>query len=48
LELEVEPGVRAALEKKAGELNGVSVEQLAAHAVLLYLAEMDREAEAKS
>ncbi len=41
-ELDVEPKIRAALEREARRLPGVSVEQLAGHAVLVYLADMDR------
>jgi hypothetical protein len=42
LELAVDPEVRAALERKAREVDGLSVEQIAAHAVLAYLADLDR------
>jgi hypothetical protein len=41
LELTVDPEIQAALEREARESDGVSVEQIAAHAVLLYLAELD-------
>lgn len=44
LELSVDPNVEQALEREARESQGVSVEQLAAHAVLAYLADADREA----
>lgn len=44
LELSVDPEVQAALEKEARESQGVSVEQLAGHAVLVYLADLDRKA----
>ncbi len=41
LELTIDPEIQAALEREARESDGVSVEQIAAHAVLLYLAELD-------
>jgi hypothetical protein len=44
LELAVDPEILEALEQKARESRGVSVEQLAAHAVLVYLADLDKEA----
>src|SRR5262249_52003623 len=43
LELTVDPEVEEALEREARACSGVSVEQLAAHAVLVYLADMDRD-----
>lgn len=45
IELAVEPEIEAALEQEAREAQGVSVEQLAAHAVMIYLADLDKEAE---
>jgi hypothetical protein len=42
LELVVEPDVQAALEREARESDGVTVEQIATHAVLVYLADLDR------
>src|SRR4029077_5058323 len=41
-ELAVDPKILAALEREAREFDGVSVEQIAAHAVLVYLADLDR------
>lgn len=46
LELFVEPEIRRALEREARR-SGVSVEQLAVHAVFVYLADLDRAAEEK-
>lgn len=46
LELAVDPAVEAALAHEAREFPGVTVEQLAAHAVMVYLADMDRRDEA--
>lgn len=42
LELAVEPEVQKALEHEARESQGVTVEQLATHAVLFYLADLDK------
>jgi hypothetical protein len=42
LDLNLDPEVQAALEREARETDGVSVEQLATHAVLVYLADLDR------
>lgn len=47
LELSVDPEVQEALEREARESPGVPVELLAGHAVLVYLADLDREAPAK-
>ena len=44
LELSVDPEVEQALEQEARESEGLSVEQLASHAVLVYLADLDRAA----
>lgn len=44
LELSVDPEIEEALEQEARESQGVSVEQLAGHAVLVYLADLDRAA----
>lgn len=41
LELAVDPEIQAVLEREARESGDVSVEQIAAHAVLLYLADLD-------
>jgi hypothetical protein len=41
LELIVDPEIQAALEREARESDGMSVEQIAAHAVLVYLADLD-------
>jgi hypothetical protein len=43
-ELAVDRQVQEVLEREARERAGVSVEQLAGHAVLVYLADLDREA----
>lgn len=43
LELFVDQEIREALEEEARESGGLSAEQLAGHAVLLYLAELDRD-----
>lgn len=42
LELAVDPEIQAELEREARESGGVSVEQIATHAVLVYLADLDR------
>jgi len=42
VELVVDPEIQAALEREARESDGMSVEQIANHAVLVYLADMDR------
>lgn len=42
LELTLDPEVEAALERGARELGGLSTSQIAAHAVLAYLADLDR------
>lgn len=42
LELSIDPAVEAALAHEAREFPGVTVEQMAAHAVMVYLADMDR------
>lgn len=44
LELAVDPEIQKVLEHEARGCPGVSVEQLAGHAVLVYLADLDREA----
>lgn len=41
LELSVDPEIQAALEREARESDGVSIEQIATHAVLVYLADLD-------
>lgn len=41
-ELTLDPGIEAILERKARASDGVSLEQLAVHAVFIYLAEADR------
>jgi hypothetical protein len=41
-DLAVDPETERVLECEAEKLDGVSVEQLAAHAVLVYLADLDR------
>ena len=41
-ELTLDPGIEAILERKARASDGVSPEQLAVHAVFIYLAEADR------
>jgi hypothetical protein len=41
-ELSIDPAVEAALVHEAEEFPGVTVEQMAAHAVMVYLADMDR------
>jgi hypothetical protein len=41
VELSVDPDVQAALEREASQSAGVSVEQIATHAVLAYLADLD-------
>jgi hypothetical protein len=46
VELPVEPGILETLEREARR-SGVSVEQLAVHAVFVYLADLDRAAEEK-
>jgi hypothetical protein len=46
LELSVDPAVEAALAHEARESPGVTVEQMVAHAVMVYLADMDRRDEA--
>lgn len=46
-ELSVDPAVEAALAHEAQEFPGVTVEQMAAHAVMVYLADMDRRDEAQ-
>lgn len=42
LELAVDPEIQAVLEREARESNGVSLEQVTTHAVLVYLADLDR------
>lgn len=42
LELTVEPEIEQALESRARAWGDLSVEELASHAVLVYLAEVDR------
>ncbi|HKI66425.1 MAG TPA: hypothetical protein VJ989_04085 [Solirubrobacterales bacterium] len=42
LELSLDSETEKALERKAREYSGVTVEELAAHAVLVYLADLDR------
>ncbi len=42
VELVIDPEIQAALEREARESDGMSVEQIAHHAVLVYLADMDR------
>jgi len=42
LELSVDPEVEAALEREASASGGMSVDQVVAHAVLVYLADLDR------
>lgn len=42
LELTVDPETQALLEREARESSGVSLEQIATHAVLVYLADLDR------
>lgn len=42
LELTVDPEIQAVLEREARESDGVSLEQIATHAVLVYLADLDR------
>jgi hypothetical protein len=42
LELAVDPEIQAVLEREARESGDVSVEQIAAHAVLVYLADLDQ------
>lgn len=42
LELALDPEIEAALEREARECGGVPVEQIATHAVLAYLADLDR------
>lgn len=42
LDLTVDPEIQALLEREARETDGVSVEQIATHAVLAYLADLDR------
>lgn len=44
MELTVDPKTERALERRAREYGGVAVEELAAHAVLVYLAEADASA----
>jgi hypothetical protein len=41
VELSVDPDVQAVLEREARQSAGVSVEQIATHAVLAYLADLD-------
>lgn len=43
LELAVDPEIQAVLEREARESSGVSLEQVATHAVLVYLADLDRQ-----
>jgi hypothetical protein len=45
-ELSVDPAIEAALTHEARESPGVTVEQMVAHAVMVYLADMDRRDEA--
>lgn len=45
LELSVDPEIEAALEREARNSGGVSMDQLVAHAVLAYLADLDRASE---
>jgi hypothetical protein len=47
VELGVDPQLESVLEREAREVEGVTVEQLAAHAVLVYLADLDRACEAR-
>ncbi len=42
IELSLDPEIQAVLEREARESDGVSVEQIANHAVLIYLADLDR------
>jgi len=42
LELAIDPEIQAVLEREARESGGVSLEQIATHAVLVYLADLDR------
>jgi hypothetical protein len=42
LELAVDPEIQAVLEREAQASGGVSPEQIATHAVLVYLADLDR------
>jgi hypothetical protein len=46
LELSIDPAVETVLAHEAREFPGVTVEQMAAHAVMVYLADMDRRDEA--
>jgi hypothetical protein len=46
LELSIDPAVEVALAHEAREFPGATVEQMAAHAVMVYLADMDRRDEA--
>lgn len=48
LELTLDADVKEALERRAREYGGIAVEQLAAHAVLAYLAERDAQPTASS
>jgi hypothetical protein len=41
VEISVDPDVQAVLEREARQSTGVSVEQIATHAVLAYLADLD-------
>jgi hypothetical protein len=42
LELAIDPEIRVVLEREARDSDGISVEQIANHAVLVYLADRDR------
>jgi hypothetical protein len=42
LELALDPEIQAVLEREAKDSDGISVEQIANHAVLVYLADRDR------
>ena len=42
IELTLDPGIEAILERKSRASDGISPEQLAVHAVFIYLAEADR------
>jgi hypothetical protein len=46
LELNIDPAIEAALAHEAREFPGVTVEQMVAHAVMVYLADLDRRDEA--
>jgi hypothetical protein len=45
IELALDPEMEAALEREAHEAGGVSMDQVVTHAVLTYLADLDRASE---